>query len=459
MNKKIIPLAALVAMAGAANVAQAVNVNHDGLGEVLIYPFYSVVEGNDTYINVVNTTDEVKAVKVRFVEGMNSKEVLDFNLYLSPWDHWSAVVTAHAGGGAMIKTADTSCTVPEIPAAGVPFSKVLYSADSVNDIGRTREGYVEIIEMGVVSDTDLAAAATHVAGIPTDCPALTTAWSGGGQWSTNPADGMSTNEGGLYGYGVLINVNGGTNATYDAVAMDAFNNVDSLHARPGNSSPSLDDATPTATVIDNATVVTTATTTGLDAVSAVIMHDTIANDYVLEPDISAGTDWVVTFPTKNAYVNGAVTAPFTTIWSPAHSSSCEEISVIYYDREEEGKAPSGVQFSPRTPEGSFALCQEANVLTFNGADVLGAGVIGNVDASLDGVFDNGWATIDFTTVPGRTLTGTSATFHGLPVIGFAVQEYVNGTLVVDGSTVLSNYQGSVLHKATRDIDIDTGTGS
>ncbi len=463
MNKKIIPLAALVAMAGAANVAQAVNVNSDGLGEVLIYPFYSAVEGNDTYVNIVNTTNQVKAVKVRFVEGMNSVEVLDFNLYLSPYDHWSAVITA-GGNGAILKTADTSCTVPAIPAGGVPFNPTLFSGDSVNGVERTREGYVEIIEMGnIVPGSDLALAATHTAaGTPNDCGALSSAWGGGGVWLADPTTDMDFNSGGLYGYGVLINVNGGTNATYDAVSLDDFNSTRVLHARPGDSSPALNDADLTASVIDNATVITTLTLSGLDAVSAVLMHDTIANDFVLEPTINAGTDWVITFPTKHDYVNPGISAPFTSGWNTAESLACETIGVTYYDREEQPETPSGVQFSPRSETGAFALCREANVLSFNGGDVLGSAGTGNLSANLTLIPGtvNGWAEIELgqgsltaaqIAAGGRLLTGATAVFEGLPVVGFAVQQYENGTLVVGGSTVLSNYQGSVLHKTTRKI--------
>ena len=87
MKTRVLPLAAAVAMSCAMSAAHAVNVNNDGLGEVLLFPYYTAAAGNDTYINIVNTTADVKAVKVRFVEGMNSVEVLDFNLYLSPYDH------------------------------------------------------------------------------------------------------------------------------------------------------------------------------------------------------------------------------------------------------------------------------------------------------------------------------------------------------------------------------------
>ena len=44
-------------------------------------------------MSVVNTTASMKAVKVRFREGKNSAEVLDFNVFLSPFDVWTASIT------------------------------------------------------------------------------------------------------------------------------------------------------------------------------------------------------------------------------------------------------------------------------------------------------------------------------------------------------------------------------
>ena len=57
--------------------------NPEGTGEVLLFPFYDAENGNATNMHIVNTTEKVKAVKVRFLEYKASYEVLDFNLYLS----------------------------------------------------------------------------------------------------------------------------------------------------------------------------------------------------------------------------------------------------------------------------------------------------------------------------------------------------------------------------------------
>ncbi|MEX0914677.1 MAG: hypothetical protein WDZ60_02185, partial [Wenzhouxiangellaceae bacterium] len=86
-------MAGLTGMAGMISVANAVNVNPDGLGQVLLYPYYTARGGNDTFISIVNTTTAGKAVKIRFIEALNSREVLDFNIYMSPFDVWTAAIT------------------------------------------------------------------------------------------------------------------------------------------------------------------------------------------------------------------------------------------------------------------------------------------------------------------------------------------------------------------------------
>ena len=144
---------------------------HDGLGEVLLYSYYTVEDGNDTLVNITNSTPWGKAVKVRFVESMNSQEVLDFNLYLSPYDVWVGAVTKSANG-AMLVTPDKSCTVPAIPAAGVEFRNYQYQGTSYSTgkggpqgTDRTRTGYLEVIEMGWLYDVS-STFAPRVVGYP-----------------------------------------------------------------------------------------------------------------------------------------------------------------------------------------------------------------------------------------------------------------------------------------------------
>ena len=474
MKKKLVSLAVFTALAGGMSAAQAVHVNGDGLGQVLLYPFYSVEGGNDTYVTVVNTTDQTKAVKVRFLEGMNSQEVLDFNLYLSPKDVWVAVISdrGNEDGAAILRTPDTSCTVPQIPADGVAFRNFQYTADSVNGVTRTREGYVEMIEMGTVVDEVApstfvpATWAKHVDGEPNNCANLRAAWSQGGGWATNPNRAMEAVSGGLYGSGVLINVDRGTAVAYDATALDDFWSPGGIaHTDPGNILPSLASGVPTANVIEGNQVYTVDFLRGIDAVSATVMRSSIANDYILDADFNGATDWVINFPTKRFYTNVApavegqfgFSAPFTDGWNRRDSAACESVTLDYWDREETPRVPEGIDFSPSPDRDPFALCSEVNVLTFNNTDALFAS--SRIRNNLNVDFENGWLAMGFDVDGlGRSLTGfgdgeVGIEFRGLPVIGFAVQRYENGATL---GGLLANYMGLTNHKATRTIDSNAG---
>ena len=148
-------IAAAVLAAAAATSAQAVSVNTDGVGQVALLPYYNVNNNFVTNISITNTTDRFKAVKVRFRESNLSNDVLDFNVYMSPQDQWTASIRMNAGTGkANIITRDETCTYPDkaLLQAGVDFLD-FYTAVDTND---TLEGYVEIIEMGEVANGDAA---------------------------------------------------------------------------------------------------------------------------------------------------------------------------------------------------------------------------------------------------------------------------------------------------------------
>jgi len=132
---------------------------------------------------------QVKAVSVRVLEGDIGTLVLAFNLYLAPFDVWTGAITATAEG-AQISTADNSCR-PQIQNPQNFFP--LFPGGPLDlpfDFESEREGHIEIIEMGIISDSVLAAAATHENGVPSDCDALETAWQFGNQWFVDASDGI-----------------------------------------------------------------------------------------------------------------------------------------------------------------------------------------------------------------------------------------------------------------------------
>ena len=126
MNKTQLTRAVAIGLGAIACHAHAVNLSPNGIGQALIYPYYTVRPGANglalgaynTLLSVVNTTASAKSVKVRFLEGKNSKEVLDFNLFLSHADVWVATIAATTNGAA-VSTSDASCILTsQLPAAG-----------------------------------------------------------------------------------------------------------------------------------------------------------------------------------------------------------------------------------------------------------------------------------------------------------------------------------------------------
>lgn len=477
MKKKLL-MTAVVAALGGVGSAQAVHVNSDGLGQVLIYPYYTVQNGFESYINLVNTTNQVKAVKVRFLEGKNSQEVLDFNLYLSPNDEWSGKITTSASGGAKLVSNDTSCIAPtQIPVDGQDFRDLLYKADSVNSIARTREGYVEVIEMGVLTNAADKAAATHVGGsatviaTPANCGLIRDNAKTGGKFNTGSANDVDRPTGGLYGFVTLINPTSGQKATVDAVAIDNFfeglTAADDLHAPPGTTAPTLQAVDTDAEIIDGNSILTFTSTKAIDNISAILTRSAVYNDYAIDAGRFSLTDWVLTFPTKRFYVNlpSVSSAPFSRMWSSSTSSSCDSISLTYYDREErQHLVTSSEDFSPKPDPvvTTNSLCNEVNTLSIrrfanNESKNLFDAQFTNATFSVeDAGFQYGWLKLGFANVLRGTISEGAAVLPqnaliGLPVVGFAALGNKWGNKVVDGVNVTSNYLGTTNHKYVRTL--------
>lgn len=522
MKRNLLSLAVLSTV-GVAGSANAGFLSETGTGQVLIYPYYTVQNGFDTYINVTNTTGSPKAVKVRFREAKNSAEVLDFNLYLSPYDVWAGVITANGDDGAKIKTSDTSCTVPAIPAEGEPFRNLYYTGQAFNqtdddnddaedDLSRVREGYVEIIEMGVPQhididpssgtvyfDTAIKHTGTGASRKPSNCAAVVAAW------DTLSGDGLDsvfaslTNElsapvGGLMGQGTLINVAQGTDYSYDPVVVESWASSDPdgsigigdivgnpLHAFPGDLNPSIADGVPVAYVILNVGGVPAPTgsaygvsypygnaTGGAQAMSAILMHSALMNTYNVESGLLSGTDWVVTFPTKSSYVlDDSADLPFN-IREPFGNGNaingdttgaCQRTNIKIVDREEQEQSGS-VNFSPRPRGSTFSLCWEANVITFNDSDVLGSQ---KVRHNIPVPYANGWMKLSWPIISGNWNSAEESAYggtgldilqnlitNGYPYIGLpAIGFGVQEYVNGNVGGVQSNYGGLWNHKYER----------
>jgi hypothetical protein len=481
-------VAGIAGVAGFAGLASAVDLNHDGLGQALVYPYYTVNKSQDTLVSVVNTTNVGKAVKVRFLEGYNSREVLDFNLYLSAYDMWTAAVSQVSDeGGAQINTADTSC-IDFIPSWPYPFSKAAYTGgvagpggasyvkdSGPQDITRTREGYLEMILMGdIVDGSDLSDLITHEQDGTYDGGVPACGVEGLGD-SAIAADLVVPQTGGLFGGAAIVNVGEGTYFAYNADAIEGFNDRQVLYTTPSSLTPTLQQASSTASTIaggarafvftQNGQLLTADYARGEDAVSAIFMADSIYNEYFIDGALGASSDWVVTFPTKRFYVDkglypSAITSPFAEAFgatSPGMSNV--ELSMSTWDHEE----GSSETVPPRCPSPPDETCfltapylpYEVNIITFTNESIPESAVFGsNLFKSIAPFGLGGWARIELANGDagahhldgGVSPSEGAVVIPGLPATGFYAQNVINENA---NPGLLANYSGVWRHRAHR----------
>lgn len=508
--------AAVVGIAGIANLSNAINVNPDGTGQVLIYPFYTIEAGNDTLISVVNTANEVKAVKVRFHEKVNSREPLDFHLYLSPFDVWTATIRSNPNGDAangfpILFTRDNSCTVPairgnvllpQLPAAlgadrYIEFSGLRMPGRPESD---ARSGYIEMMEMGVVGNVtgfSPAAAATHGAGgVPASCATLINAWSNGGVWEgsngsalpgfpAGPATAISQPTGGLFGGAAIINVEQGRMIAYNATAIEgvAFpaGTSGGQHQNPANLAPQLSTYVSTAPQTANVFVggrliqsnYPVGAAGGTLALGATLAVQNQVNEYAFTTDSTFRSEWVVTFPTKRFHTdapNAVGTVPVPPFQrGSAEGGGCEDVALTVYNREE-FRVPF-VNFSPFVLP---ALCAEVNIVNFevlpeggtgtSGLPPLAATPIlggrtsrpGVLRAGIPAPTQTGWANLSFQTVTTNRAFPASTdgdTWFGLPAVGFWVLAAENNAAAPG---IRAFYSGAFAHKGQRRCENPAG---
>ena len=176
--------------------------NNDRLGDAGIFQYYTVNNDWQTFVRVINTSDHAVSVKVRFLEAANSREVLDYIIFLSPFDMWSGWTDADATGTGNpgVRTLDTSCLYPALDnnntsygwktvdanlgLLGADFSDAaftdLYADNSgKSSLQRMSEGHVEIIgiaEHEAGSTFTLAVSHDNATGKPSSCTSAIALW-------------------------------------------------------------------------------------------------------------------------------------------------------------------------------------------------------------------------------------------------------------------------------------------
>ncbi|MBL8299277.1 MAG: hypothetical protein JNN30_13140 [Rhodanobacteraceae bacterium] len=497
-------LGALAALGLCASTCGAVRLDPDGMGQVLLYPYYTVRAGNQTIYSVTNHTDRHKVVQVIMSEGRNGRAAIGFNVLLSPYDSWSATVFyREEGDPAMLLPGDPSCTYPKIDSYALPDGRQyvrLFEFDytgSRRDAGPTRsdrtyEGYIAIYELAtIVPETPPAVAmAPGSNGVPADCNSIHAAYEGG-YWQQDRKTYLTNPTGGLSGEAMVLNVAAGTVMAYQATALADFR-VDPAdlpqgsrasvvkHVMPSDGLVGLSDAlSDPATGFANAVIdlpnrrqeLTYPRERAIDAVSAVLAADAVNVSYVNDASIGGTTDWVVTFPTRRYYTDSAIVGstpikPFTSVYPGAGGSeNTAAMPVSYSLRDRDGRSvlvAGGLTpvVDLRFTTQVITVAPSVNIVSQVGRPL--GSVLGARLAPVSGTArrDGGWMSLDFlryqdgATAANRSMRPAEdgTVMLGLPAIGFAAVNYVNAAA---GPGVLANYSMANPQRRTQDCRRNT----
>lgn len=316
-------LAGALLVLAAALPAQALRRSHDGAGQAVLVPYYTVLDDRSTLLTIVNHAEQPKAVRFLLAEGRNGRPVLSFNIYLAPRDVWTGALVADSAGARLLSN-DTSCTAPAIPAAGVALRNFLFTGSAADGLGvepaRLAQGQFEAIEMGVLT----GAAAQLVQ--QRNCAALVQRFVAGGVWATAPNTDVAAPAGLLSVDAQIVDVAAGSIFDVPTIALDEFSGS-ARHGGPGEAT-ALRFTTPTLAAGQTRFVVEgdsyIAADRPADAVSLVLMAAALEGPFSLQPGLGATTEWIVTLPTRQSYLDdrpGGVLPAGTAPLAPFASSS------------------------------------------------------------------------------------------------------------------------------------------
>ena len=446
--------------------ASAVYISEDGVGQMLIFPYYSTQlsrgDAQNTYLTIVNQSAEAKALRVRIHEAKEAREVGSFNLFLSPGDTWAgAMLPSSQTSGTKLFTIDKSCVSEPFAVSdnGLQFD----FNPSTSSLERTREGWLEVIEMSTVIGASAAALAPDASGTPANCSVVAGA---GATVSTGPPTG------GLSGTFTVINVANGLEFSGNPIALGGVTSTP-FYRPASDTYPSLNasEIDPVSVVVASGSVYQSRWGRPVDAISAVLMRNSWAGEFVLDSVTRSRTDVVLTYPTRQFYVSQEPPLPpFSQSCStPPDTLSGEPVTFDYANREGATTRFQSATIVIRcaasevfdfqnssTPTETFAtsvLGSKSNAWLFSPGSVMlptsiqnGRFVISAMSRTITSLSTS--TRTDLAT--GEVIAGAHV-FTGLPVVGFAARTFENGTLSCGAGTCQGNYGGAFPLKFTRSI--------
>ena len=338
--------------------ANTLTVNADGIGHILLLPYYSAQGGNATILSLTNTDYlNGKAVKVRFRGATNGDSVLDLTVFLAPNDVWNGLVSQDPStGSAQLTSADSSCTLPSLSSGNAlrfSGSRLRPGLSSSEAVSHTLEGYVELMTMANIPalGTVAATAGSLFKSISRQATGGVRACNSATLLATQvettseaaaAAQGFATPTTGIQGSWTIVNVPRTLTFSGDALAIeardssglparanfvffaqstDAASNVDSLTADPMLRLTPL--AAKTAAGVATAYVPQSGSLPIVKAVwsdfpdistpylegasmptfqaaqlSKIMAVKSVINEYATEPGIGAASDWVLSMPAR-----------------------------------------------------------------------------------------------------------------------------------------------------------------
>ncbi|HEY2627570.1 MAG TPA: hypothetical protein VGI57_00510, partial [Usitatibacter sp.] len=211
------------------------------------------------------------------------------------------------------------------------------------------------------------------------------------------------------------------------------------------------------------------TTSGLDAVATALMAKSIGNETVLDSGTRSGTDWVMTMPLARLQ-RPAYTVPRS---YPALSTDGVKASLTWQARDAGSTIVIASECGSPCPtpyQAPLALPWASTVWSFaHGAGASAQATTSSVALGSSNAFvitlpttaEDGQGSLTFNPMASVAFTGSSISTGnalvnpesgaqtGLPVIGFMVETFLNGTLSCGTATCQGNYGGTFPHTISR----------
>ena len=389
-KKSLYAALAGVSALGATGAAQAVSVNPDGLGQALIYPYYTVRDKVRRHrrrraVHLAAVGRQLDAVGEGGEGPLPGGQELPRSSRLQPLPVAQGRMGCrdHPDGRPAPASTRRTCRARRLRCRTARPTRRCSSTSRTPARRPTVPIRRSIVPVRATSKSSRWATSfrartpkstvTHIAGVP-PCD----------DFSTASADTVP-GSGGLFGNMTLINVLAGEDYGTEATALEGFSST-ALWFTPGSVDPQLALVNPKTSVVTTGTFtyVTdwSVTPDAVNPVSAVLMHNHVYNEFIVETGTKSGTDWVVTMPTKRFYIQTSTSISNNT--RPPVPAQLRRQQRLVRRRHRHAVRPRRAHdldagsFSPPPPTETDAICWEANVITFNSTNVFASKNIANI---------------------------------------------------------------------------------